>query len=347
MYKHNKEAPWLSIIIPCFNCSKTIEKVLNSIEIQDDSDIEIIICDDWSTDNFMKKVELYKDKFNIIYHKTKQRKIHCPGNTRLDALQYASGEWLVFIDDDDVFEPNAFKNVKELIEKRDEKYLVFTSLGYADINTDKIHCIFDNDYTLLHGKFYNRQYIIDNNINFKENLYICEDLYFNKYAITTLSVKGIDYTKENIVTYRQYSNPNSFTRSYNAKNKHQISEVYFSDFVTAATEPLFDILHKFNFQNAKIIYDDLAKTIFYMYCCIQSYKYSLGDEYIRKNEIIIKNCIQRICKEFIITPNDLINYIYLDPVLYDNIKHTAEKSTCEFIELESYIKFIQKIFLLY
>ena len=44
---------WLSVIIPAYNCVNTIERLLDSILDQHDDDLEIIICDDHSTDNFM------------------------------------------------------------------------------------------------------------------------------------------------------------------------------------------------------------------------------------------------------------------------------------------------------
>ena len=56
---------WLSVIIPAYNCVNTIERLLDSILDQHDDDLEIIICDDHSTDNFMDNVVPYTDKLNI------------------------------------------------------------------------------------------------------------------------------------------------------------------------------------------------------------------------------------------------------------------------------------------
>ena len=63
---------------------------------------------------------------NIIYCTT-TRKVHCPGNTRQAALPYISGEWFTFIDNDDMFEPNAFKTILQYIDENKVEYTICTN----------------------------------------------------------------------------------------------------------------------------------------------------------------------------------------------------------------------------
>ena len=60
--------PRLSIVIPCYNCKKTIGRLLNSVldNKLSKEDYEVIICDDKSTDGFL---DVVKTTDNLIrYH---------------------------------------------------------------------------------------------------------------------------------------------------------------------------------------------------------------------------------------------------------------------------------------
>ena len=56
----------------------------------------------------------------------------------------------------------------------------------------EIHCPGN---TRMNGKFYNKQWLIENNIDFKENLYSHEDLYFNSQVFATLMTTNTTFTK--------------------------------------------------------------------------------------------------------------------------------------------------------
>ena len=334
---------WLSVIIPAYNCVNTIERLLDSILDQHDDDLEIIICDDHSTDNFIDKVKPYYDKLNIKYYKTKDREIHCPSNTRLDAWKHATGEWITFIDSDDMFEPDVFKEIKKLIIENNEKYLVFTNFRDYNYDTNNYNLTFTGG-TWHHGKFYNRQWLIDEGIDFKENLYTNEDLYFNGLVIATLEAKEYNYTQSDICTYKWVYNPKSFTRSFDS-SKHSLLETYFEDYSFAAIDPWINILHKY--PNKKdTIFSHLCLMILYMYFYIQAYKFSLEDKYIKNNEDLIRKSIIKTCKNCNKNISDIINLIYSDPKFYDEIKHDAEIGSNKFIEDESFKAFINRILIL-
>ena len=61
--------PLITIGITCFNAQDTIDNAIQSALDQDYPNIEIIVVDDYSTDNSKKVIEdAYKDKINIILH---------------------------------------------------------------------------------------------------------------------------------------------------------------------------------------------------------------------------------------------------------------------------------------
>ena len=57
----------ISVLIPCFNEEKTIEKIVNKILDLKDLDLEIIIVDDYSTDSSRNIIQTkLKDKFDKL-----------------------------------------------------------------------------------------------------------------------------------------------------------------------------------------------------------------------------------------------------------------------------------------
>ena len=95
-----------SIIIPHFNSSQLLERMLNSIPRRDD--IQIIVVDDNS--NEIEKGELRKIRRpNVeLYFQTTN---HGAGFARNVGLDHVLGQWVIVADADDVFAPNAFETV--------------------------------------------------------------------------------------------------------------------------------------------------------------------------------------------------------------------------------------------
>jgi len=89
-----------SIIIPTYNAEATIERCLNSIVNQTYQHIEIIICDDCSTDNTWKILEKWKqnDVRICIMQNDENRKA---AYTRNKCIEKAKGAYIVQLDDDD------------------------------------------------------------------------------------------------------------------------------------------------------------------------------------------------------------------------------------------------------
>lgn len=333
---------WLSIIIPAFNCRDTIERLLDSICIQDSEGTEIIICDDQSTDNFMEKVEPYKEKLNIVYTKTKNREMHCPGNTRLDGLNHAIGDWVTFIDNDDMFEENVFANVKLAIEATGETRYVFSPFREYFIDTDTYGLIFDNGMTWMHGKFYNRDFLSDNNINFKENLYSHEDLYFNSQVYAYFRSNDVEYTILHMYTYKWVFNPSSLSRSFR-NTEHSFIETHFKDYIYSATEPWFRIMNTHP-EKREFVFRQVTSTLLYSYFYYQSFLYTQSEEAIIKENIdYIKYLVYKIIYELGYTKNDIISVIYSDPKSYRHIYNECISGNCDFVEVISFKDFILKI----
>ena len=106
----------LSIIIPCYNTEKYINKCLDSVLNSTLKDIEVIIINDGSKDSTLDIIKSYKDKRIIIIDKENDG----VAMARNDGIKKATGEYITFIDSDDYIEPTMYEEMynkaKELVD---------------------------------------------------------------------------------------------------------------------------------------------------------------------------------------------------------------------------------------
>ena len=122
LYDNNKyklsENPKISIIIPIYNKERFILRILRSIQNQSFKDIEIIFCDDFSNDNSTKLIEKFqKEDERIILMKHDINK----GTliNRNDGANIVKGEYLLFIDGDDLLVNNILERTYLIAKSKD------------------------------------------------------------------------------------------------------------------------------------------------------------------------------------------------------------------------------------
>lgn len=88
----------ISVIIPAYNSSKFIKRVVTSVLLQTYENFELVIVDDCSTDNTVELVESFTDnRIKIVKHQHNTG----AGVARQSGLKVATGEFIMFIDSDD------------------------------------------------------------------------------------------------------------------------------------------------------------------------------------------------------------------------------------------------------
>lgn len=109
MYTGDEIMVTLSVIVPVYNVKPYLERCLDSILDQDFSDLEIILVDDGSTDGSEKICDAYaqKDDRVSVLHKENQGQ----AIARNEGVKLAHGEWIAFVDSDDVLPENAISNM--------------------------------------------------------------------------------------------------------------------------------------------------------------------------------------------------------------------------------------------
>jgi glycosyltransferase involved in cell wall biosynthesis len=116
---------YISIIIPTHNEEKVIGKCLKSLKSQKTKDIEIILVNDGSTD---RTAEIVK-KMRILDKIINFDKGHSAAFARNAGAKIARGEYLIFLDADQIAEKNFIRKIKQFLqnEKVDATdYLVYS-----------------------------------------------------------------------------------------------------------------------------------------------------------------------------------------------------------------------------
>src|SRR3990172_11149387 len=113
--------PKVSVIIPTFNCEEYIEETLSSVLFQTFTDFEVIVVDDGSTDNTIKVIKPYLDKISYI-----QKDNGGQGSARNLGISLAKGEYLAFLDSDDLWLPDKLSLQVGYMENNPNVSLTFT-----------------------------------------------------------------------------------------------------------------------------------------------------------------------------------------------------------------------------
>ena len=109
-----------SIVIPVYNAEKTIGRTLLSVIHQSISrdDYEIVIVDDYSIDNTVGIIKFYQDIFPHHNWKVIEHGENCnKAITRNDGMMAATGEWICWLDSDDMYLPFYLEAMNQAIEK--------------------------------------------------------------------------------------------------------------------------------------------------------------------------------------------------------------------------------------
>ena len=236
----------VSVIIPTYNGEKFIAETLNSIINQDYENLEIILVDDVSTDNTVKiSREILENsgrKFQLIQRTVNGRQ-SASRNTGLDA---SNGEYVIFVDHDDLTEKNFVSSLYKEIEDKNAD-LVFCGFRcyYKDedryenpentlpkeplpSSEDYIKAWTKREINLwsIWNYIFRKDFLIKNKLRFFEKIYIFEDLEFILKAVSLCS--RMSYIKDVLYTYiyhpsqQSKTDPDLINRTISSQKFNQI-----------------------------------------------------------------------------------------------------------------------------
>jgi glycosyltransferase involved in cell wall biosynthesis len=92
----------VSVVITTFNTAAYLPETLDSVLAQSHPHVEVIVVDDGSTDDTVDRARAYGDRITLV-----ERAHEGLGPARNAGLERASGDFIAFLDSDDVWEPHA------------------------------------------------------------------------------------------------------------------------------------------------------------------------------------------------------------------------------------------------
>lgn len=130
-------APKVSIYMPAYNRENYIKEAIESAVNQTFQDLEIVVCDDGSTDRTPEILKELQAKYNkqgerplirVIKHDT-NKGIAAGWNS---ALRIARGMYFLHLDSDDTLESEATKKLSDVLDGDDDIVLVYGNMDYVD-----------------------------------------------------------------------------------------------------------------------------------------------------------------------------------------------------------------------
>lgn len=216
----------LTVILPIYNAEKYLTRCLESIVCQTYSDFEVILINDGSKDNSGAICKAYADKdHRFIYISQENQGVAMARNV---GLREAKGNYIGFVDADDIIEKNMFENlIKPLLNKKcdvvlshykicnnDTYHIPKTKIPvnkYLDKKTIK-NTILQSYYTgsdplvpALWNKIYNQNFIKSNNLKFHNQKAVrASDYWFNfevfQYTNSAFVIADANYLYNNEVS---------------------------------------------------------------------------------------------------------------------------------------------------
>ena len=189
---NGKELGLVSIIVPVYENEKEIGPCLSAILQQSYKNIQIIVINDGSRDHTQKICEKYQEsdsRIEIFYKENEGA-----GAARNDGLNVARGEFICFIDADDLVSEKYVEKLVDAVEQFDMAICYFDDKKNEKLfwnekiscNRDEIYCRMLNPYYqsdlrcygYLWNKIFRRELIERNNIRFENKYKMWEDMLF-------------------------------------------------------------------------------------------------------------------------------------------------------------------------
>ncbi|NQT81303.1 MAG: glycosyltransferase [Candidatus Aminicenantes bacterium] len=125
--------PTVSVIMNCLNCSKYLHKAIDSVYAQTYKDWEIIFWDNASTDNSPEIAKSYDEKLRYF----RGNETVLLGKARNLAIEKAKGEFIAFLDCDDIWLPFKLEKQMKLFDNNPKLGLVYCDCLFIYPNGQK------------------------------------------------------------------------------------------------------------------------------------------------------------------------------------------------------------------
>ena len=211
----------ITVIIPCYNAQDFIERTINSVLNQTYDKLELIIVDDGSIDNCKNIIsKINSDKLTYFYQKNAG-----VSAARNKGLSLAKGDYILFLDADDLIVDNFIENRFSFLTENDRFNACCSIIHTIDINDNLISNSYSNisnieelltfedkKFSCPSGYLFKTSSLTENNLSFNINLSSSADRYF---LLEYFNFNKIGFVNDSPLLYRIISSSmsNNLTNS--------------------------------------------------------------------------------------------------------------------------------------
>ena len=172
----------VSIILNCYNGEKYLQQALNSIEKQSYKNWELIFWDNRSTDNSKNIFKSFKNKKFKYYFSKKHTSLYKARNL---AIKKSRGQFISFIDVDDLWEKNKLKDQVKLFLRNKHVSLIYSNLWIQNENLKKRKLYWKKDLPsgLIYKKIIKEYCIGIITVMIKRNILSKKNAFDPKYSV--------------------------------------------------------------------------------------------------------------------------------------------------------------------
>lgn len=250
----------ISLIIPIYNAQNYLDDTINSIINQsiDFENIELILIDDFSTDDSKKIIRKYAKRYdNIIPYYSKSNHGY-PGFGRNIGLKKATADYIMFMDNDDEIDIDFCKKLYDTINKENADVVccdthiidpiceIKDNIRYTNGIETNDFVIIQNDNILLFknisvwNKIFKKDIITQNDISFKENTYADDFIFTLSYFLKS---EKLIYLK-NYFGYKWNIKSDSLSHSVKKEHLKELINAYRYVFYLLKKENKFELANK-------------------------------------------------------------------------------------------------------
>ena len=191
--------PKISVIIPVYNTEQYLKKCLDSVCKQTFKDIEIICINDCSPDSSLEILKEYqKNDHRIKIIDFKENK--GGSAVRNEGIKLAKGEYIGFVDPDDYIDLDFYGKLyykystsADIIKGGDINVIYPNGENEVWAQNEAIKENKINFYSQFTTAIFKRDFLIQNEISFPEEMKVCEDIFFvTKSAILANKIEIVD-----------------------------------------------------------------------------------------------------------------------------------------------------------
>ena len=210
-------ADLVSVILPAYNCEKTLRDTLDSVLDQTYRDFEIVLINDAATDGTSAICDSYAKKDARVRYFVNSKNLGTL-ETRVRAINLAKGEWIAFIDSDDIWSPDKLEK-QFALQKATGCDLIYTASSFINENGEPFKWIMHVPEEVTYKKLLRQNVISNSSVLMRKRDYL-------KYSPFTererdmhedfacwlcmlragLTARGIN---EPLITYRLHKNSSS------------------------------------------------------------------------------------------------------------------------------------------